>query len=162
MRVDMNDYKIYLDLDGVLVNFQKGIQEHTNDPDITFGGVQEAFKTMHGNYDFWANLEPLKGWDDIWKTVKRYECFVLSSCSNLGEKCKCGKIDWVKRHLNGMKEDNIIIVQDMHEKAFYANEKSILIDDMEKNIIQWVEAGGIGILYRNIEQTINEFKRYEK
>lgn len=34
----------------------------------------------------------------------------------------------------------------------------ILIDDMEKNITRWVEAGGVGILHVNAADTIEQLK----
>ena len=47
------------------------------------------------------------------------------------------------------------IISDMLE---YANEHSILIDDMQKNIDQWKAAGGIGILHTNAKDTIKKLK----
>ncbi|MFW6047538.1 MAG: hypothetical protein ACOCP4_07135 [Candidatus Woesearchaeota archaeon] len=44
----------------------------------------------------------------------------------------------------------------------FANENSILIDDMEKNIKEWVSGGGIGILHRSYRKTIKELEDYYK
>ena len=41
------------------------------------------------------------------------------------------------------------------EKAKFAGKNHILIDDLEKNITAWEAAGGIGILHKNANDTIN-------
>ena len=40
------------------------------------------------------------------------------------------------------------------QKAAFAHKKAVLIDDREKNIDCWVEAGGIGILHTKADDTI--------
>ena len=42
------------------------------------------------------------------------------------------------------------------EKKNYANSRSILIDDTPKNIKEWIENGGIGIIHTDINRTIKE------
>jgi hypothetical protein len=44
-------------------------------------------------------------------------------------------------------------------KQKYAGENKILIDDRADNISDWKNAGGIGILHKTANQTINELKQ---
>ena len=44
------------------------------------------------------------------------------------------------------------------QKAAFAIEGAVLIDDREKNINAWVEAGGIGILHTSAANTIDQLK----
>jgi hypothetical protein len=55
---------------------------------------------------------------------------------------------------------NIILVDKAITKQKYAALNGILIDDYEKNIAQWREAGGIGILHKNARETIKQLRRY--
>ena len=41
-------------------------------------------------------------------------------------------------------------------KAAFAHKKAVLIDDRDKNIDCWVEAGGIGILHTTADNTIKQ------
>ena len=43
-------------------------------------------------------------------------------------------------------------------KQKYAGENKILIDDMERNIQQWRDKGGIGILHTSAVDTIKQLK----
>ena len=42
------------------------------------------------------------------------------------------------------------------QKAAFAHKKAVLIDDRQRNIDVWVEAGGIGILHKTADETIEE------
>ena len=44
------------------------------------------------------------------------------------------------------------------QKAAFAYEGSVLIDDRKKNIDAWENAGGIGILHTSAKETINALK----
>ena len=44
----------------------------------------------------------------------------------------------------------------------YATPNTILIDDMEKNIKAWVDAGGIGILHTSAADSIKQLQQYMK
>jgi hypothetical protein len=49
-----------------------------------------------------------------------------------------------------------------NNKFKHCDSGDILIDDMEKNIIPWRNAGGIGILHGNTYNTIQQLKKYYK
>ena len=44
------------------------------------------------------------------------------------------------------------------QKAAFAYEGSVLIDDRQKNIDAWNDAGGIGIVHTSAKNTINALK----
>ena len=64
------------------------------------------------------------------------------------------KIEWIQRHFT----NNLIIIPTFKgsQKAAFAHRKSVLIDDRQKNIDCFVEAGGIGILHTTAEDTIEK------
>ena len=59
---------------------------------------------------------------------------------------RCQKI-WIQKNLSPLPEE-IFIVREKSPFAQYQGTKNILIDDRPDNIIQWKEAGGIGIRYQ--------------
>ena len=47
----------------------------------------------------------------------------------------------------GVKRENVIILNNPSEKKLYAKD-NILYDDYQKNINEWINAGGVGILVK--------------
>ena len=66
------------------------------------------------------------------------------------------KNEWIKRHVDPTVPVTCTFTGT--QKAAYAYEGSVLIDDRQKNIDHWVENGGIGILHTSAENTIKELK----
>ena len=64
------------------------------------------------------------------------------------------KIDWIRRYINPY----WIIIPTFKgsQKAAFAHKKAVLIDDRQRNIDTWVEAGGIGILHKTADETIEQ------
>ena len=95
----------------------------------------------------------MPGSQEYWDYIKKYNPILLSAPSRNNES-RLGKRMWAKRNLPGVK----LILSFANNKKNYANENSILIDDREKNINQWKEAGGIGILHTSVASTIAQLK----
>lgn len=151
----MKNYKIYCDMDGVIVDFDKGYfeltghrltGEHRND-DNFWDPINDA------GYDFWFNLEWTKDGKELWDYIKDHQPELLSAPSRQNDS-RVAKHDWVDRELPNT---HLILRSAKHKKDF-ATPNSILIDDRLDNIIGWREAGGIGIHHINTLQTIQELK----
>jgi len=150
------EYKIYCDMDGVLVDFDKGYLKLTG-RDIS--GTHSNDSTFwdpinRAGYDFWRNLEWMLDGKELWDHIKKYEPELLSAPSRQPES-RVAKHDWVKEHLPGV---TLNLRSAKHKKDF-ASPNHILIDDRVDNITSWVEAGGIGILHKNTEKTISELNK---
>jgi hypothetical protein len=89
----------------------------------------------------------------LWNYIKNQNVKILSSPSKRKAAIK-GKKIWLKK--NNIECEAIFEEQ----KQKYANENSILIDDYEKNIQKWENAGGIGILHKSTILTIKELTYY--
>lgn len=88
----------------------------------------------------------------LWQYITQYSVEILSSTGPMfAPRIGFEKRMWVKKHKGNYK---VNLVTESHLKAQYAAPNHILIDDQEKSIIPWQEAGGVGILHTNAENTI--------
>ena len=157
MEKNSPEYKIYCDLDGVLVDFNKGYEEltgvklgmdHRNDEHF-WNPINKA------GYTFWINLEWMPDGKDLWNYISKYNPELLSAPSRQPES-RIAKFDWVEREL----PDSHLILRSAKHKKDFATPTSILIDDRPENIEGWIGAGGIGILHKSAEDTIKQLKNY--
>jgi hypothetical protein len=147
--------KIYCDMDGVLVDFEKGYHKLTG---IDLKGVHTSGRVFwepinKAGHAFWSELEWMQDGKDLWSFIAPYNPILLSAPSR-SLTSRSGKQAWVKRELPQTK----LILRDADKKKEFANPYTILIDDREPNIEGWIEAGGIGILHTSTEQTIKELQ----
>ncbi len=70
---------------------------------------------------------------------------------------KAQKIDWVKKHFSIPEERIICCLTSKKPSYIEVNAHNILIDDTTKNISNWVNSGGIGIIHKNSEKTIKQY-----
>jgi FMN phosphatase YigB (HAD superfamily) len=152
----MTDYKIYCDMDGVLVDFNKGYFELTGHKLDGIHRTDTHFwdPINKAGYDFWINLEWIKPDGHIlWEYIEKYNPKLLSAPSRQ-EDSRVAKLDWVYKEL----PDTKLILRSAKHKKDFASPTSILIDDRVDNISDWVGAGGIGILHKNAKDTILQLK----
>lgn len=144
---------LYVDMDGVITAFQKKLSETLGRP------VEKEFKdpkiwaiiNKRGK-NFWASMEWMEDGKKLWEGLKKYDPTILSAPTNHPSSVE-GKKEWLKENLPGVP----FIIEQKKDK--YADKNSILIDDREKNIKKWEEAGGIGILHKDAETTLEKLKK---
>jgi nicotinamide mononucleotide adenylyltransferase len=148
------DYKIYCDMDGVIVDFDKGYKELTG-RDASFDIPKEEFwaPISKAGAPFWIKLKWMPDGKQLWDYIKGYNPDLLSAPSR-EESSKMGKRIWVKRELPGTK----LILRQAERKQEFATPNSILIDDRADNIQRWKDAGGIGIVHTSAADTIQQLK----
>ena len=153
------EYTIYSDMDGVLVDFNSRFKEFSNgiEPQdyVDKFGIEAFWKLIDDETGvrFWIGMNWMPDGKEYWNYIKKYNPKLLSAPSRKNES-RLGKRIWAKRNLPGTK----VILAYAENKKNYANANSILIDDMEKNIEQWRAAGGIGILHTSAASTIAQLK----
>ena len=158
-----DNYTIYCDLDDVLVDFLKGVQEKVNPEIATREGWQKVKKEdwkkiVSMSPEFWATLEWKLDGKQLWNYIKDYNPTILSARPKTDPKATEGKEKWVQRELGTKFARSAIITLGMYKQNF-ANEKSILIDDYDRNIKQWRANGGIGILHKDAHTSIEQLKK---
>lgn len=135
-------YTLYLDMDGVLTDFIGRYVEYGGDRFVENEGVKLDW-SLTNTIDFWSKMEWTKNGKYLWNSVKRLDPIILSS-PGFSEFAKKGKPLWVSENLGP--STKLILDTD---KTKYATSKSILVDDMNKNLVPWKESGGIALKYND-------------
>lgn len=164
--------KIYIDMDGVLADFDRGVEELCGvaRPEPGKSRTQEnddlMWERMRSVEHFYDRLEPMAGavemfnklWDQFGGRVE-----ILTGIP----KPKRGivtadddKVLWAHRVLN--KDLKVNIVYRAEKANFCKGKDYILIDDLDINIKDWETCGGTGILYRNPEETLALIEQFQK
>ncbi len=137
---------IYIDFDGVIVD--------------TWPKIMDEYFHKYKNYDVeetkLRNLFAEISWDEILnnskvneknitllKNIKYGNVAILTKINTVSE--KKAKIKFLKE--NNIRLDVIFVDIDNSKTQAVMAENNILIDDELKNLNEWVEKGGIGILY---------------
>jgi len=150
---------VFLDMDGVLSNFHKGVHDIFKkpyvyspslrrydfwedwDPRITRNDVNSAC-----TINFWRNLEWMHDGPDILRTIlDRFnpnQIYLLTTPMPNVES-PTGKWIWIKENLPQYYQRTIIT---QAPKALLARSDTLLIDDKDQNIDEFIKAGGRGLL----------------
>ena len=134
---------------------------------LSVGALEERKK-------FWADLPPKSDAMKLWKFISEYKPIILSAPWKINDEidqaCNEGKRTWLEK-LNPRPKKIIIAGTDEGNEGdtskhrYARNEdgsKNILIDDMDKYLFPWNEAGGIAIKHTSAENTIKELKKWLK
>jgi hypothetical protein len=160
-------YQIYCDMDGVLTYFNGSARKIGYDGPLPApkGPDREKLWSMvlEDPEKFWGDMPWLPGGKRIWKTIEPFKPVLLTSVasdmnSKLGVEGKKGKQRWIKREL-GNEYLNTALIVSSGTKDKYVSQNSILIDDDKDNIDSWISAGGIGILHKDPDKTIEQIKK---
>jgi len=147
--------QVFLDLDGVLVDFISGACKHhgvTNpylnpvnhgqvDLAPLLGMSNEAFWGGMG-YDFWANLPWLDTGREILKAIYAYvpiERITILTSPIQTPGCAEGKIAWIKNNLYAFRRKFFV----GPPKEVIAAPGKLLIDDFDKNVDKWQVNGPV-------------------
>jgi 5'(3')-deoxyribonucleotidase len=150
---------LWVDLDGVLVNFDKGFEDLEGcSPQeyIDEHGKEKFWKAFPKHPRFFRDLEWMPDGKELWNYIKQYNPTVLTAPprESTMPHAKKDKETWVKKHLG---EDVKVIVEANKDK--YAKKDYILIDDREKNTVPWESAEGTAILHTSAKDTIEKLQK---
>ena len=151
-----NQYKIYCDMDGVIVDFEDGYERLTgkNIKGNHVKGDGDFWQPItDAGANFWINLKWMPDGEKLWKYIKNYSPSILSAPSR-EKSSRIGKEIWVRTNIPGTE----LILKPAPEKQELAEPNAILIDDRKDNIQQWKDAGGIGILHTSANDTIKQLQ----
>ncbi|MBR1797628.1 MAG: hypothetical protein IJ757_06440 [Clostridiales bacterium] len=156
--------KVYIDMDGVLVDFEGGVEKLLGI--VPPGGKRPEeedrlmWKRMKTYEHFYDRLEPMPGAIDMFNRL--YERFgdnleVLTGIPKPERGILTAaedKTNWVHRVLS--KEIKVNPVRRRDKYLFCKGKEYILIDDLKDNIEAWEKAGGTGILHISPDDTMKK------
>lgn len=156
-------HTLYCDMDQVLVNFLLGARKvlgyEFNHPMLGEDATKWPIIDKHSG--FWLGLEWMPNAKTLWEAIRHHKPHILSACpENDAPTCRDEKIIWCKRELN-VPTERIQIVTRKEKKLFAKtnNIQNVLIDDHPKNILEWKEAGGIGIHHHTVPETLQTLRK---
>lgn len=153
---------LFLDLDGVLADFDTGAQRLI--------GTDNTYKWewIHGSTAFWdiLNADPefffkLPMMEDaryLWENVAHLSPTILTALPKSGAQAvERQKRAWVAENLG---VDVPVICCLTHEKPNYCNPGDWLVDDRSVNRNRWTDRGGAFVLHQDAIRTIATIERY--
>jgi hypothetical protein len=160
------EYKLFVDLDGVLSDFEKAAEHLMKEPFkfSRYNSDKEFQKRMWSAINphvkaggkFWEDMDMLPDAKVLWNYVKKYNPTILTATGRQNqENVGVQKRAWVKKHLGNYK---VITVQDAADKVKHLVDNGVLIDDSPKAINPWNADGGIGILHTSAKTSIEKLK----
>ena len=164
----LNEYKIketlphvYLDMDGVIVNLEKGAFK-VHGKQLSDVQRPERWDKISDTKEFWKDLEWMPGSKKLWNFLKPYKPSIMSAYAKSEPNSAKGKEEWLKKNVEKLPRSRINLVMRSDKQRFARDGRTqapnILIDDHEKNIREWESKGGIGIHHTSVERTIARLK----
>lgn len=148
--------QLYLDLDGVLADFDRGHE-------IAFGYRPDRklknhkWELIRSSPTFFQSLPPMGDMQYLWNFAINSICrpiIITGAALNMGT-AYAQKHKWVRKHLG---KDVPLIVVPSTEKAHFARPGDILVDDWPKYRAMWEAKGAHWVLHTDAESSINQLR----
>ena len=146
---------LYLDMDGVLCNFDKAyrsLRTHATDG--------KRFRSAVMDYKIFEDLEFMPDTQELLKYVTKLDSIQIEILTSMGtfeadqgNEAKRQKQKWLDKWNIPYKAN---FVRSKEEKAKYAHDRAILVDDSPGCINPFVVKGGHGILHTKSSDTIQQ------
>ena len=156
---------IYCDMDGVLADFKTGAQRTTGmsiNKWMNIPSSREKWSLIKAKKDFWSTLPWMSGGRQLWSYISKFDPHILSAYveESYDPNCIPGKTKWLNKNAGISNRSKINLVKRKEKKLFAKKgNPSILIDDYEKNVREFINAGGKAIHHTNTSKTISELKK---
>jgi hypothetical protein len=166
--------KTFVDMDGVLSDFVGGSAKlfGTTEARLTLTWTPGDFEMCHAlslesddelwrRIDlvpgWWENLDPLPWAKELLDLVRSGpgEVFICSTPS-AGRHSPCGKVEWMRRHIDPYFTDYILT----SHKYLLAAPDRVLIDDSTANCDRFSRAGGVSVLFSMIGNRNHKHMNY--
>lgn len=152
-------YKLFVDLDGVLVDFERGVREVTG-KDVSAQTARDMWKALARNGSFYTHLHWLEGGARLWDFAKKHEPVILTGLP-WGGWAEAQKREWCARELG---PEVPVITCMSRDKATRGREATpegmvpVLVDDRERIKESWIEMGGIFVHHTSAETSLEQLK----
>lgn len=148
--------RLYLDVDGVLADFESGAH-------ALFGMPPQEFQERHGPGRFWGSLaktpdfyntlELMPDAMELYAAVKPLHPIMLTGLP-IGKWAEPQKRIWVERHFPGAE----VITTLARKKSEHCKPGDVLVDDQDRYRDLWEAAGGIFVHHTDARSTLAELR----
>lgn len=148
--------QLYLDCDGVLADFDRGVRELLGAPPQAFQrrvGPARFWRELAQAPDFYARLPLMPGARELFEAVRHLDPVILTGLPR-GNWAADQKVRWAAEHFPGTRIITCMAV----DKRRHCQPGDVLVDDTVRHRHLWEEAGGIFIEHRSVEQTLRELR----
>jgi hypothetical protein len=151
--------QLFLDVDGVAADFdlagEKLFGMNPREAEKVFGS--RRFWRMLENYPggFFRQLPVMEGFPELFEAVKHLDPIFLTGCP-LGGWAIPQKHDWRDKHFPGTR---MITCPSALKYEHMTGLGDVLVDDWAKYRTAWEERGGVFILHRSTENTLDQLRR---
>jgi len=147
--------RIFLDMDGVLADFDKAAIPLMDglSPEVfeKTRGSDEFWKRINSNPTFFSDLPLMEDAMDLYDVVKKYRPIILTGVPKAVEAHRSQKIDWGLKHFG---KSQIVIPCQAKRKSEYLLPGDVLVDDRTVYKHLWERAGGIYIVHKSAAQSL--------
>ena len=151
---------VYVDLDGVLADFELGLKQISGGRGLAEVGDEHLWDVVRPYADgFYANLPLMPDAEMMWHWLHQgpfEDIQILTAIPRRANfpTAERDKRIWVAKHFG--EDVKVNIGPFAIDKQNYCKPGDLLIDDSELNIPQWRAKGGIGILHKSGFATVYE------
>lgn len=144
--------RIYLDLDGVMADFDRSFRECFG-LDCREMADNALWAQINSHKFFFRELPPCEGAIEFFRSIEHLDPIILTACPKSNYAHVAGqKREWVREHLST--RVTVLPTWGGSSKPLFMHARGdILIDDFERNTSRWEKAGGRAILHRTFDQT---------
>ena len=169
---------LYLDMDGVLVDYEGGIgasgvvpyahgKQYIHRPRDEWPpemvAADAAYVGAMARNGFWFNLPPMHGARRLWRFADKHKHHVLTALPNR-----------MPAHLERIGQEKRASIWNLfdasfpnerinmclrHEKADYAHKGAVLVDDTPANCAEWAANGGTAVHHTSVDTTLRELEK---
>ena len=164
---DKKNYKIYVDMDGVVADFDKRFTDLSGMSPSEFESKNGKnafwdFIDVKHKLAFWVGIPPMSDAQSLMDYVSKHDYEMLTAPS-IKKESLMGKGLWIRNWANKglFPSKPKVNYKPAKNKHHFAAPNHILIDDKQSTIDSWNAAGGIGILHTSAGNTINQLKKLE-